>query len=524
MAQSRPRCIGMAVPKDPMAVAAVAPEQGAAVPALGTRGTRQGAIDPLRRQRPSKATHLLVVSAAGPWGDWRERSLRPKTMPAGWWPPPSGPPRPVPGSQRTVGTPCHWPAGLERVRARRALSPRWQMQPGGIARGAVPSPAALSRPPRVVSPLACAARIAATPAGPPGARPISGGSRPWAAPPGAPPCLASIGPGGARTARTPPAARTGTASARARLAFAPGGRSPAGSAGRARPWGRPQGGRPGRPHPFREPKRTEAMLGRGPCRLCLGGAAPAGGQAPSRASPGPQGAGRRRLGVPLSRPGPAPSPTAMRQTPQDAPGPQRARPRQAGQTLPTPGGPRPTGTHRHRRHGPCARGMPGGHGPTGARRRVRRQDRSPLPPQRRRVPTCLRRGAAPVWGHPRQRAEAWQGAAGLERGRHPTEARKGGANPRRAAGATGVSSGLRLCRCTEGKKPHDDLKKSCSQLLTLAVIATLGVSCCRKPERSGGWRQSAPGPCWAAPLLDVLLLFPGSFSLMQAVNLLVHRR
>ena len=49
-------------------------------------------------------------------------------------------------------------------------------------------------------------------------------------------------------------------------------------------------------------------------------------------------------------------------------------------------------------------------------------------------------------------------------------------NPRIAAGSTVVSSWLRLFRGTEDKKHHDDLKKSCSQLLTLEVIATLAVS------------------------------------------------
>ena len=65
-----------------------------------------------------------------------------------------------------------------------------------------------------------------------------------------------------------------------------------------------------------------------------------------------------------------------------------------------------------------------------------RKDRSPLHPPRSRFPTCISRGAAPVWCHPRQREEAWKGYACRERGRPPTEARKGGANPRRAAGST----------------------------------------------------------------------------------------
>jgi transposase len=67
------------------------------------------------------------------------------------------------------------------------------------------------------------------------------------------------------------------------------------------------------------------------------------------------------------------------------------------------------------------------------------------------VPTCLRKAAAPVWCHPRRREEAGRGHASRDRGRHPTEARKVGANPRRAAGSPVVSSWLRLFRCTEDK-------------------------------------------------------------------------
>jgi transposase len=41
-----------------------------------------------------------------------------------------------------------------------------------------------------------------------------------------------------------------------------------------------------------------------------------------------------------------------------------------------------------------------------------------------------------VWCHPRRRDETPRASSGLERGRHPTEARQVGANPRRAAGST----------------------------------------------------------------------------------------
>src|SRR5215510_14597188 len=126
-----------------------------------------------------------------------------------------------------------------------------------------------------------------------------------------------------------------------------------------------------------------------------------------------------------------------------------------------------------------------GHCQTGSSRSVRLKDRSPLYPQLRRFPTCIRRGAAPVWCNPRQRYEACKGYSCLERGRHPTEASKVVPNPRIAAGSTVVSYWLRLFRCTEDKKHHDDLKKSCSQLLTLEVIVTLWYVSCLQAQVQG---------------------------------------
>jgi hypothetical protein len=70
MSQSRTLFIGMDVHKETIAVASVAQDHGAAVPALGTRGPRQGDIDQRIRKMPSQAPHLLFVSAAGPCGSW----------------------------------------------------------------------------------------------------------------------------------------------------------------------------------------------------------------------------------------------------------------------------------------------------------------------------------------------------------------------------------------------------------------------------------------------------------------------
>ena len=75
MSQSRTLFLGMDVHKDPIAVAYVPQEHGAAVTSLGSVGTRQGDIEQRVRNRPSNANHLLFVYAAGPCGDWRSRSL-----------------------------------------------------------------------------------------------------------------------------------------------------------------------------------------------------------------------------------------------------------------------------------------------------------------------------------------------------------------------------------------------------------------------------------------------------------------
>jgi transposase len=68
----------MDVHKDAIAGAYVAQDHGAEVSSLGPIGTRPWDIDPLIRQRPSKAQPLLFVSAAGPCGSWLSRYLRQK--------------------------------------------------------------------------------------------------------------------------------------------------------------------------------------------------------------------------------------------------------------------------------------------------------------------------------------------------------------------------------------------------------------------------------------------------------------
>jgi transposase len=61
-----------------MAVAYVAQEHGAEVTSRGTLGTRQGDLDQRSRTMPSKATHLLCISEAGPCGYWLDRDFTKK--------------------------------------------------------------------------------------------------------------------------------------------------------------------------------------------------------------------------------------------------------------------------------------------------------------------------------------------------------------------------------------------------------------------------------------------------------------
>ena len=93
MAQSRTRCLGMEVPKESIAVASVAQAPGAAVTSLGPIGLRQGALAPLLRHRPAQATHVLLLSDAGPWGSWLSRSCTPQGYPCGVGAPSLMPPK-----------------------------------------------------------------------------------------------------------------------------------------------------------------------------------------------------------------------------------------------------------------------------------------------------------------------------------------------------------------------------------------------------------------------------------------------
>ena len=78
MSQSPTLFVGMDVPKDTIAVAYVAQEQGAEVTYLGTIGTRPCDIAQRIRKRPSKAQHLIFLDEAGPCGSWLSRDLQKK--------------------------------------------------------------------------------------------------------------------------------------------------------------------------------------------------------------------------------------------------------------------------------------------------------------------------------------------------------------------------------------------------------------------------------------------------------------
>src|SRR4029453_14262274 len=99
-----------------------------------------------------------------------------------------------------------------------------------------------------------------------------------------------------------------------------------------------------------------------------------------------------------------------------------------------------------------------GHGPTGPRHTVR---------CRERVQTQRAQKVCPVASvEPQPRfgvtlgsvKRLVEGDSSRDRGRPPTGAAKGGATPRVGAGATVVSYWLRLCRCTKGKKQHENGK------------------------------------------------------------------
>ena len=144
------------------------------------------------------------------------------------------------------------------------------------------------------------------------------------------------------------------------------------------------------------------------------------------------GAWASRSPATVSRPGPL----RLATTTQHPPGHQWASPRETRSTVPPPRVTRPTRPGRDRGHGPCAGWLPVGQCPRGPHNTVSPTASAESTTHAAGVPTCLGRDAAPVGGNPRRREAAAPGPASLDRGRHPTDARKGGATPRLAAGST----------------------------------------------------------------------------------------
>jgi hypothetical protein len=75
MSQSSTRYIGLDVPKEAIACASGAQDQGAEVTYRGTRGTRHCAIDLRLHTRQSQAKPRVFVYVAGPCEYWLYRSL-----------------------------------------------------------------------------------------------------------------------------------------------------------------------------------------------------------------------------------------------------------------------------------------------------------------------------------------------------------------------------------------------------------------------------------------------------------------
>ena len=123
LAPSRPLCLGMEGPQEPLAVAYGAQEDGAAVISRGPIGPRPCAFAPRVRKQPSKATPRSGVYAAGPCGSWLSRYLTTK------------------GSDGGGGAPALMPPkARERVTThRRAAGPLARLaRSGALPLGAVP--------------------------------------------------------------------------------------------------------------------------------------------------------------------------------------------------------------------------------------------------------------------------------------------------------------------------------------------------------------------------------------------------
>jgi hypothetical protein len=176
MSQSRTRDIGWDVHKDAIAVASVAKDHDAEVISRGTIGTRQAAMQPLIRKRPSKAQHLVFVSEAGPCGSWLSRDLTNRGHGC-WVVAPSLIPQQAGDRVKTDRRDANPRARLLRSGDRTPVDvPTVAEKPSATSAGLVKRPSASSSPPRAGSTPLCSDTLSALPATPLGVRLICGGS------------------------------------------------------------------------------------------------------------------------------------------------------------------------------------------------------------------------------------------------------------------------------------------------------------------------------------------------------------
>jgi transposase len=155
MRQSSTLDVGGDVHKESIGVASVAQDHGAEVTDLGTIGTRQCDLDHLLRNMPSKATHLVFVDEAGPWGSWLYRDLTKQDDDCWVVAPPLMPNK----AGDRVKTDRRDAVPLARL-ARSgdlppSMSPRSTMKPCAIALGRAKIPSAIFRMPSAVSKPSC---------------------------------------------------------------------------------------------------------------------------------------------------------------------------------------------------------------------------------------------------------------------------------------------------------------------------------------------------------------------------------
>jgi hypothetical protein len=389
--------VGRDVHNDASAVASVANAQDAEVIDLGPSGPGQADIAHLVRQRPSTAHPRVLVDEAGPCGYGRSRDLTPTGDACGVVAPAL---RPQQAGAR--GTPDRRAAvQLARLRRSGDLTPvsgpaveddairavrRGREEAIGELKAATFRRHAVlrrqdrrdtGRAPWGPAPVRWLAEVVcATPARPLGFQ-------------------ADV-----RAVTEPPDRRQWLEPARAPAA-----------AGRGAPrlaWGavhgrRDQRRRTGRLDPRRAAPPTAETAGADPLRTCQGRATPAGLAHQRRAHAGPPRPGRRRLGLPLSRPRESPLATPVGAAPQADPRPPWEGARTAVHTRSPPTRPRPTRPPGRRRHGPGLAGLEVGHGHPGTADTGGRHEAWPSAPPLRTVATARGRGAAPVGCTPRRR-------------------------------------------------------------------------------------------------------------------------